>query len=122
MLSATTQRVTRTEKVSSKRPQTMYKRKSTTIVKRDSTSAAAGSSTMMMGGGASNVDLDEAKTPTKVYEPIGMDTSQDMLTPLKSPHSQPGQQRSVGSLVLLTQKFVDLMKANGGTIDLKAVR
>ncbi|KAH8357312.1 hypothetical protein KR200_000228 [Drosophila serrata] len=102
----------------------MYKRKSTTIVKRDSSSAAAGSSTMVMimggGGGAGNVDMDGPQTPTKVYEPIGMDTSQDIHTPLKSPHSQPGQQRSVGSLVLLTQKFVDLMKANGGTIDLKA--
>ncbi|KAH8249732.1 hypothetical protein KR032_011951 [Drosophila birchii] len=104
----------------------MYKRKSTTIVKRDSSSAAAGSSTMVMimgggDGGAGNVDMDEPQTTSKVYESTtGMDTSQDMHTPIKSPHSQPGQQRSVGSLVLLTQKFVDLIKANGGTVDLKA--
>jgi len=65
----------------------------------------------------------------QTYEPvsISMDTSPDPPTPIKSPsqsqsQSQPGQQRSVGSLVLLTQKFVELMKANGGSIDLKAVR
>ncbi|KAH8271887.1 hypothetical protein KR044_008965, partial [Drosophila immigrans] len=37
----------------------------------------------------------------------------------QSSQTQPSQQRSVGSLVLLTQKFVELMQQNGGSIDLK---
>lgn len=100
----------------------MYKRKSTSIVKRDSTSVAGQSTTTMSASSGNNtadldVDMDDAH----------MEISMDPPTPLKSPsHSQshivPSQQRSVGSLVSLTQKFVELMKSNGGSIDLKAVR
>jgi len=108
----------------------MYKRKTASIVKREGSSAAGTSSAMkMMMMGAGNVDSDESQAHSQTYEPvsISMDTSPDPPTPIKSPsqsqsQSQPGQQRSVGSLVLLTQKFVELMKANGGSIDLKAVR
>ncbi|EDV31038.1 uncharacterized protein Dana_GF15156 [Drosophila ananassae] len=98
----------------------MYKRKSTSIVKRDSTSVAGQSTTTMSASSGNNtadldVDMDDAH----------MEISMDPPTPLKSPsHSQshivPSQQRSVGSLVSLTQKFVELMKSNGGSIDLKA--
>ncbi|XP_037711756.1 transcription factor E2F2 [Drosophila subpulchrella] len=106
----------------------MYKRKTASIVKREGSSAAGTSSAMkMMMMGAGNVDSDESQAHSQTYEPvsISMDTSPDPPTPSKSPsqsqsQSQPGQQRSVGSLVLLTQKFVELMKANGGSIDLKA--
>ncbi|EDV54465.1 transcription factor E2F2 [Drosophila erecta] len=101
----------------------MYKRKTSSIVKRDSSSAAGTSSSVMM----MKVDSAETSVRSQSYEstPVNMDTSPDPPTPIKSPshsqsQSQPGQQRSVGSLVLLTQKFVDLMKANDGSIDLKA--
>ncbi|XP_017152999.2 transcription factor E2F2 [Drosophila miranda] len=103
----------------------MYKRKSSSIVLRDS--AGPGSALKMKNnsakGAASNVDTDEAMT-IKAYEneTVQMDMSQDQQEqqPLKSPsQSHPVQQRSVGSLVLLTQKFVQLMKSNGGSIDLK---
>ncbi|EDW36803.1 GL25864 [Drosophila persimilis] len=103
----------------------MYKRKSSSIVLRDS--AGPGSALKMKNnnakGSVSNVDTDEAMT-IKAYEneTVQMDMSQDHQEqqPLKSPsQSHPVQQRSVGSLVLLTQKFVQLMKSNGGSIDLK---
>lgn len=101
----------------------MYKRKTASIVKRDSSAAGTTSSAMMM-----KVDSAETSVRSQSYEstPVSMDTSPDPPTPIKSPsnsqsQSQPGQQRSVGSLVLLTQKFVDLVKANEGSIDLKAV-
>ncbi|XP_043063843.1 transcription factor E2F2 isoform X2 [Drosophila ficusphila] len=105
----------------------MYKRKTASIVKRDSSSVVGTSSTVMMMMGAGNVEADASPAKSVSYETasVKMETSPDPPTPIKSPsqsqsQSQPGQQRSVGSLVLLTQKFVELMKANGGTIDLKA--
>ncbi|XP_017132686.1 transcription factor E2F2 [Drosophila elegans] len=105
----------------------MYKRKTASIVKRDSSSAAGTSSSkmMMMGNAGNVVEPDESSAQSKAYEAVSvsMDTSPDPPTPIKSPSLMqplPGQQRSVGSLVLLTQKFVELMKANGGSIDLKA--
>ncbi|KAH8269386.1 hypothetical protein KR018_011071 [Drosophila ironensis] len=102
----------------------MYKRKSASIVKRDSTFAAGqtNAATTMSSPIAGNYTISFADA-----DDSQMDISLDPPTPVKSPaHSQsqshptPGQQRSVGSLVLLTQKFVELMKANGGSIDLKA--
>ncbi|XP_022224437.1 transcription factor E2F2 [Drosophila obscura] len=103
----------------------MYKRKSASIGIRDSAGPGSALTTKnsRAKGAASNVDMDEAMT-IKVYEneSVHMDMSQDpqQQQSLKSPSQpQPGQQRSVGSLVLLTRKFVELMKSNGGSIDLK---
>ncbi|EDW80262.1 uncharacterized protein Dwil_GK21054 [Drosophila willistoni] len=107
----------------------MYKRKSLgtgTIVNRDSSTT---SSSQSRADGDLDVDEsmdvnsyetfqieitqpeDEDEQPTGQQQQIKLSQSQSQ--------PQPGQQRSVGSLVLLTQKFVELMKANGGTIDLK---
>ncbi|BFF94504.1 transcription factor E2F2 [Drosophila madeirensis] len=103
----------------------MYKRKSASIGIRDSAGPGSGLTMKNISakGAASNVDMDETMT-IKSYEndSVHMDMSQDQQQQqsLKSPSQpQPGQQRSVGSLVLLTQKFVELMKSNGGSIDLK---
>lgn len=49
-----------------------------------------------------------AETPHRTFD---LDNSNMSLTP----------NRTVGSLVLLTQKFVELMKSNQGEIDLKDV-
>ncbi|XP_030569014.1 transcription factor E2F2 [Drosophila novamexicana] len=106
----------------------MYKRKSGGVVPRQRITAS--SSSPDIDDSASGHEAEsESKTygtfhidlPTEPQKPkIQIQQQQQQSTQTSQtpqPHSQ--QQRSVGSLVLLTQKFVELMKQNGGSIDLK---
>ncbi|XP_034474650.1 transcription factor E2F2 [Drosophila innubila] len=100
----------------------MYKRKSAPIVTKQritaSSSPEADDSTSV------NDEMD-----SKAYGNFRIELSQEQQKPQiqmqqqsqqsAQSQSQPSQQRCVGSLVLLTQKFVELMKQNGGSIDLK---
>lgn len=108
----------------------MYKRKSGGVVPRQRITAS--SSSPDIDDSASGHEAEsESKTygtfhidlPTEPQKPkIQIQQQQQQSTQTSQtpqPHSQ--QQRSVGSLVLLTQKFVELMKQNGGSIDLKEV-
>ncbi|XP_017860418.1 PREDICTED: transcription factor E2F2 [Drosophila arizonae] len=101
----------------------MYKRKSGAPVPRQRIITASSSSPDDNDDTGSSHEI---KLDTKAFDTYHIDMAVDEQPEQKSkiqiqqqqqqPHSQ---QRSVGSLVLLTQKFVDLMKQNGGSIDLK---
>lgn len=103
----------------------MYKRKSGAPVPRQRIITASSSSPDDNDDTGSGHEI---KLDTKAFDTYHIDMAVDEEPEQKSkiqiqqqqqqPHSQ---QRSVGSLVLLTQKFVDLMKQNGGSIDLKEV-
>lgn len=103
----------------------MYKRKSGGQVTRQRIITASSSSPDDNDDTASGHEIKlDAKAYGTYHIDMAMDQQQEqkskILIQQQQPHSQ--QQRSVGSLVLLTQKFVELMKQNGGSIDLKEVR
>ncbi|KAH8390863.1 hypothetical protein KR215_001021 [Drosophila sulfurigaster] len=113
----------------------MYKRKSAAMVAKQQQqriiASNSSSSSPEVDDSAAAADL-EMEMDAKPYDSFHIELSspekqqkqtqqqpQQQSQSSQSSQSQPSQQRSVGSLVLLTQKFVDLMKQNGGSIDLK---
>ncbi|XP_017844748.1 transcription factor E2F2 [Drosophila busckii] len=98
----------------------MYKRKSAAAAlpskQRVSVSTSPETADESAATAAAHDDLDTKSRVelTEDQEKLDMDEQNSSQS-----QSQPSQQRSVGSLVLLTQKFVELMKQNGGSIDLK---
>lgn len=100
----------------------MYKRKSAALVPKQRITTS--SSTPEVDDSSSvNDEMD-----SKAYGSFRIELSEEQQKPQikmqqqsAQSQSQPSQQRCVGSLVLLTQKFVELMKQNGGSIDLKEV-
>lgn len=63
--------------------------------------------------------MDTPESTPKKLKPIEIEDSPNHTFDLDS--STLSQSRTVGSLVLLTRKFVQLMKNNNGEIDLKDV-
>ncbi|KAH8403351.1 hypothetical protein KR222_011096 [Zaprionus bogoriensis] len=110
----------------------MYKRKSASIVPKQWITASSSSSPEADDSASAHEEADSksyasfAIDPARDYKKSQAQIHQNQQptqTPSQSQaQSQPSQQRSVGSLVLLTQKFVELMKQNGGSIDLKEVK
>lgn len=104
----------------------MYKRKSASIVPKQWITASSSNSPEADDSASTHEEADSRQYDTFQIDlarehkksPPQIQQNQQTTQSLSQPSSQ---QRSVGSLVLLTQKFVELMKQNGGSIDLKEV-
>lgn len=104
----------------------MYKRKSASIVPKQWISASSSNSPEADDSASAHEEADSKQYGTFQIE-LGREhkksqSESQQNQPTQSQSQPNSQQRSVGSLVLLTQKFVELMKQNGGSIDLKEVR
>ncbi|XP_030380635.1 transcription factor E2F2 [Scaptodrosophila lebanonensis] len=96
----------------------MYKRKSVGIVNNTNTEATCSSAPDDADAEHEHAEVvvSNAKRCESYY--MELDRGQEQQPQQEQALATPSQ-RSVGSLVLLTQKFVELMKENGGSIDLK---
>lgn len=106
----------------------MYKRKSASIVPKQWITASSSNSPEADDSVSTHEEADSKQYGTlqielgREYKKSQSQIPQNQQQPTQSQSQPSSQQRSVGSLVLLTQKFVELMKQNGGSIDLKEVR